>query len=280
MLNAGARIDRYKTETESNSATAAHLETDDNLISWKLGAVFKPATNGSIYAGWSVSYQPPGGSNNGLSAAANNAANPDFEAQKGTNVELGTKWELFDNRVSATASIYRSENKGEPLSDGNTPPNYIQIGKRRVDGIELGLVGQITPNLNVSTGFAYMDSKIVTGAANQQGGVIVFSPKVTFTSWLTYKLPAVPGLTIGGGARYVDTAARSSNVSVTSNLVTVPDYWVADAMASYDLTKNLSLQLNIYNLFDKNYYTSVNSGGSRYTPGQERNALLTANLKF
>ena len=117
------------------------------------------------------------------------------------------------------------------------------------------------------------------GTTATQGGLIVFSPKVTFTSWLTYKLPG--GVTIGGGARYVDTAARSSNVvTPPTNLTTIPDYWVADVMASYDVTKNLSLQLNIYNLFDKKYIATLNNGGSRYQPGPERNALLTANIKF
>jgi catecholate siderophore receptor len=293
LLNAGVRWDKFKTESDSasfpnNSAVLNRdpsQELKDTLLSWKIGAVFKPASNGSIYAGWSTSYQPPGGTNNALSASATNQASANLDPQKGTNVELGTKWDLFDNRVSATAAIYRSENSNELVSDGNTPATFAQIGKRRVDGVELGLVGQITPNLNVSTGLAYMDSKIVQGVKNgsnaNQGGVIIFSPKVTFTSWLTYKLPTVPGLTIGGGARYVDTAARSSNVAPNAtNLLEIPSYWVADAMASYDITKNLSLQLNIYNLFDKDYYTSLNNGGSRYRPAEERNALLTANLKF
>ncbi|HEX2605109.1 MAG TPA: TonB-dependent receptor, partial [Oxalicibacterium sp.] len=219
---------------------------------------------------------------NALSPSSTNQASPNLEPQKGTNVEIGTKWDLFDNRVSATAAIYRSENSNELVSDGGSPANFTQIGKRRVDGIELGLVGQITPRLNISTGLSYMDSKILQGTvnnsgANSTGGVIVFTPKVTFTSWLTYKLQN--GVTIGGGARYVDTAARSS-AATTSNLLNIPSYWVADAMASYDVTKNLSLQLNIYNLFDKTYYTALNNGGSRYYPGQERNALLTANLRF
>lgn len=60
----------------------------------------------------------------------------------------------------------------------------------------------------------------------------------------------------------------------------MPDYWVADAMASYEVNKNLSLQLNINNVFNKKYIARINSGGSRYQPGVERNALLTANLKF
>jgi catecholate siderophore receptor len=291
MLNAGVRVDKFKTTTDSAAHTDAlaapnpavrnpSQELKDTLVSWKVGAVFKPATNGSIYAGWSVSYQPPGGANNGLSSSGTNQANASFDPQKGMNVELGTKWELFDNRVSATAAIYRSENSNELVSDGAANPTFTQIGKRRVDGVELGLVGLITPNLNISTGLAYMDSKIIKGTTANQGGVIVFSPKVTFTSWLTYKLPMVPGLTVGGGARYIDTAARSSNATVPTNLLTIPDYWVADAMVSYDVTKNLSLQLNINNMFDKNYISSLNNGGSRYRPGEERNALLTANLKF
>ena len=239
-----------------------------------------PASNGSIYAGWSTSFQPPGGSNFSLSANTNNQSNASLDPQEGSNIEIGTKWDLFENRVAATAAIYRSQNKKELVSDGATPPTYSQIGKRRVDGIELGLVGMITPQLNISTGLSYMDSKIVRGAPANQGGIIVFSPKLTFSSWLTYKLPG--GVTIGGGARYVDTAARSSNVTqpLTTNLWTMPDYWVADAMASYEVNKNLSLQLNINNVFNKKYIARINSGGSRYQPGVERNALLTANLKF
>jgi catecholate siderophore receptor len=282
QINGGVRYEHYKTEfTDTTAANVkTRLDGSDNLLTWKVGALYKPAQNGSIYIAYASSEKPPGSDNFSLSASGTSTNNPNVDPQKGTNVELGTKWDLFDNRVSATAAIYRSENSNELVSDGGSPANFTQIGKRRVDGVELGLVGMITPNLNISTGLAYMDSKIVKGTTAQQGGVIVFSPKVTFTSWLTYKLPAVPGLTIGGGARYVDTAARSSNATVPTNLLTIPDYWVADAMASYDLTKNLSLQLNINNLFDKKYFSSLNSGGSRYRPGEERNALLTANLKF
>lgn len=288
MLNGGVRWERFRTETESatfNTTTRILSRADDrklsdSLLSWKLGAVYKPASNGSIYAGMSASFQPPGGANNALAATtSNNASNPNLDPQEGRNIELGTKWDLFDNRVSAAAAIYRSENRKELVSDGGNPAVYTQIGKRRVNGVELSLVGLVTPNLNASIGLSYMDSKILQGSPANQGGVIVFSPKLTFTSWLTYKLPG--GVTIGGGARYVDTAARSSNViQAPTGLWTIPDYWVADAMASYDFTKNLSLQLNLYNVFDKKYISRINSGGTRYQPGPERNALLTANLKF
>ncbi|MGY4831793.1 catecholate siderophore receptor Fiu [Sphaerotilaceae bacterium SBD11-9] len=286
LATAGLRWEKF--HTESNSATYSNtsgvltqngpLSVNDNLLSWKLGGVFKPAPTGSIYAAVSNSFQPPGGTNFQLANSGNSQSRTDFEPQEASNVELGTKWDLLDGKLGLTGAIYRAENKNEIVSDGATVPNYSQLGKRRVDGLELGVVGQVTPELNLNAGFAYMDSEILQGNAGTTGNTIVYTPKITFTSWVSYKL--LPALTIGGGVRYIDTVARTSNSTVTSGVVTVDDYWIADAMVSYDVSKNVSLQLNINNLFDKEYVASVNNGGSRYTPGVTRNALLTANLSF
>jgi catecholate siderophore receptor len=291
LVNGGARVDKFHTDTSGSTYTAASgatpasfvnnapLSLTDTLWSWKVGAVFKPAKNGSIYVTYSDSKNPPGGTNFALSSQSNSAAQPSLQPQEGTNIEFGTKWDLLGGDLLATAAVYRSENKNELVSDGATVPTYAQVGKRRVQGVELGLVGNVTKDLSVSVGYSNMDSKIVQGAPAQQGGVIVFSPKNTFTSWVTYKLPL--GITVGGGMRYADTSARSSNTAApTSNLLTAPAYWVGDAMASYDITKNWQVQLNVYNLFDRKYMQSLNNGGSRYTPGAERNALVSLNAKF
>ena len=294
LINGGLRWEKFHTETNGATFTAqtattaaslvqnAPLGLTDNLLSWKLGALFKPSTDGSIYLTVSNSFQPPGGASFSLSTSSTNQANPSAEPQEGSNIELGTKWDLFGGKLAATAAVYRSENKNELISDGQASPTFTPVGKRRVDGVELAVVGQVTPELNLSAGLAYMDPKILrgvpTGTGANQGGVIVYSPKLTFSSWATYKLPL--GVTFGGGVRYVDTVARSSNAVVTSNLLTTESYWVADALLSYDLNKNVSLQLNVNNLFDKEYAASLNNGGSRYIPGQPRNALLTANLKY
>jgi catecholate siderophore receptor len=55
---------------------------------------------------------------------------------------------------------------------------------------------------------------------------------------------------------------------------------VFDAMALYPINRNLSLQLNVYNLFDKDYVANINKSGYRYTPGVPRYALLSANFRF
>ncbi len=291
LLDAGARVDRFHTDTSGATYTAASAATPasltsnaplgltDTLWSWKVGVVFKPASSGSVYLTYSDSRNPPGGTNFALSSQANSAAQPGLQPQEGTNVELGTKWDLLGGDLLATAAVYRSENSNELVSDGATVPSYAQVGKRRVQGVELGLVGKLTKNLGVSVGYSNMDSKIVRGAPAQQGGVIVFSPKNTFTSWVTARLPQ--GVTLGGGMRHADAAARSSNTAApSSNLLDAPGYWVGDAMASVDISRNWQVQLNVYNLFDRRYMQSLNNGGSRYTPGAQRNALLSLNAKF
>ncbi len=291
LINGGARVDKFHTDTSGSTYTAAAgatpasfvnnapLGLTDTLWSYKVGAVFKPAHNGSVYVTYADSKNPPGGTNFALSTQANSAAQAGLKPQEGTNIEFGTKWDLLGGDLLATAAVYRSENKNELVSDGATVPTYAQVGKRRVQGIELGLVGNITQDLSASVGYSNMDSKIIRGAPTQQGGVIVFSPKNTFTSWVTYKLPL--GITVAGGMRYADNSARSSNTAApTSNLLSAPSYWVGDAMASYDITKNWQVQLNAYNLFDRKYMASLNNGGSRYTPGAGRNGLVSVNAKF
>lgn len=102
------------------------------------------------------------------------------------------------------------------------------------------------------------------------------APKSAFSLWSTYRMPM--GLTVGGGVRYTASIKREVKNATTPSVI--PSYWVADAMVSYQVNKNLDLQLNVFNLFNKKYMTSMNKLGFRYTPGLERSARLTANFKF
>ena len=60
----------------------------------------------------------------------------------------------------------------------------------------------------------------------------------------------------------------------------VPSYVVFDAMAAYTFNKNASMTLNVYNLADKDYISTLNGGGSRLVLGQPRSAALSFNYKF
>jgi len=260
------------------------VKLDDELFSWKLGAVYKPAENGSIYVSYATSQLPPGSANFSLSPA-NNANNPNVDPQKGTNYEVGTKWDVFDNKLALTAAVFRSTNENEFAS--NTDGTTSAVGERQVEGIELGAVGALTDKWQISAGLAFMDPEITRGnqatvAASTDGGTIQWSPEVTFTLWNSYAFDS--GLVIGGGARYMDSVASTSLTDAEAlsrrSIAEIQDYWVLDAMASYPVTNSISLQLNLMNLADEEYLASVNNAGARYIPGVERSARLGVNFAF
>jgi catecholate siderophore receptor len=291
-LTAGLRWEHYTTDFKSRRVAApagqgpasyTELDDSDDLLSWKLGLLYKPAENGSIYLAYATSSNPPGGSSFQLSTSNTNANqavnNPVFDPQEARTVELGTKWDLLDNRLAVTGALYRTEVKNEVYVD-SVSNLAVQLGEKRVQGAELALQGQIAPNWSAMAGLAYTETEVTRGANNQVGAVLAFTPKWAFTSWTSYRLPI--GLTVAGGARYEGSKVRQiSNSTAPSTGISKTDaYWVFDAMAAYELSKNVTLQLNVYNLLDKDYVASVNGSGSRYTPGVPRSFQASANFKF
>ncbi|HXP01436.1 MAG TPA: TonB-dependent receptor, partial [Luteibacter sp.] len=248
------------------------------LKNYKLGVLYKPTANGSIYANFAVSQEPPGGNTLALSSATNSADNPAFDAQKARTTEVGTKWDLFGEKLLLTAALYRTTVTNELVQDP-TDLQYYQIGKKRVQGVELSAVGKITEDWAVSAGFTTTDAKVQKGTSVTSDGSddLAYTPKKAFTAWTTYHLPF--NLTIGGGARYNGELKRGSDSQVGTPKST-GSYWVFDAMASYPVNRHFDLQLNIYNLFDKDYVAAINKSGFRYTPGTPRSAMLTANVRF
>jgi catecholate siderophore receptor len=291
QINGGVRFDQFDTDfqgatlvgTAPNQVlTPVNLGVDDTLFSYKAGVLFKPVPNGSIYLSHATSQQPPGGANFTLAAggSGNNVNRTDLEPTEGSNLELGAKWEFNEGGLIVTGALFDSSNKNELIADPVVPNSFVQVGEREVKGIELGIVGKLTENWDLSAGLAKMDTEITEGTSTTQGAAINWSPELTFSSWTTYRLPF--GLTIGGGVRYVDTVARSiTNQPVDkANVPSAPEYWVVDAMLGYQVNDNVNIQLNGYNLADEEYIATLNNGGSRYIPGTPRSALLTVNFSF
>ena len=154
----------------------------------------------------------------------------------------------------------------------------VQYGERRVRGVELGLVGQITKDWEVTAGIAQMKTEIAQGSsATQTGQNVEWSPELSATLWSSYKVNS--NLSIGAGARYM---GKYTNVKSLSNdyIGEVGSNVVVDAMASYKLNKHATLQLNVYNLLDEQYIASLNNNRNRYIPGAPRSANLAANFTF
>jgi catecholate siderophore receptor len=292
-LNGGVRFDRFRTEYSSvpapatTPAASSYFEGSDTLFTGKLGLVFKPLENGSIYAAIGTSQQPPGGANFTLASPTPNATTgavnanaPNLNPQKARNLEVGTKWDLLENRLVLTAAAFDTRNKNDLATQDLATGEITQYGERKVTGFELGASGMITANWQVTAGFASMDTEVKEGSATTTGAQLQYSPKTTFTSWTTYRFPF--GLTIGGGARYTDSQFRNGNntQATATNLAMNPDSWVLDAMAGYTVNERVSLQLNVQNITDKFYLSSVNNGGSRFVLGPPRTILLSGTVKF
>jgi catecholate siderophore receptor len=292
LLSAGIRLDHYSLGFDYATASTAaaqpalavgtgvaqpSLKTSGNLFNWKLGALYKLTPDSSLYAAYSTSKQPPGGSNFVLSTSPNNAGNTNYTPQATTSAEIGAKWDVLQQRLGLTAALFSTRVTNEVSQDPVTLAFY-QTGKKKVQGVEIGAIGNITKAWSISAGYTRMNTQVSGSSVSSDGSSnLAYTPKQAFTSWTTYKLPH--GFTIGGGARFVDALIRASDGAVGTPRYTNA-YWVFDGMLGYTVSKNLDLQLNLYNLADKQYVAAINKSGYRYTPGIERSFTLTANLKF
>ena len=299
QLNGGVRVDYYDTEADAltvatNATTLAvtktpsNLSTHGTLVSWKLGSVFKPTSASSIYTSYAKSFTPPGTAfvlSNTASSASNATNDPTAKAQETHHYEIGTKWALNEDKIILTAAAYHTENENQITQDPITL-QYIPEGKTTVKGLELGAVGQLTRAWNVSAGVAFMDSEQenqqtynATTKVWTENNAVRWSPDWTATLWTTY---SVAGFRAGLGARYVDEQKRSitPGSTATTNMPAIPSYVVFDALLGYTLNDKASLNLNIYNLADKDYISTLNNSGARLVMGQPRSAALTFNYKF
>lgn len=300
LFNAGLRLDRYKTETSSvtevtatNAANypgysagqfvTADQKKSDTLASWKLGLVYKPVGNGSIYVAAANSMQPPGGGSFNLAPAINSTNNPGLDPQETRSYEVGTKWDVLNKRLNLSVALYRMEAKNELAQATDNPTVYSATGMRVIQGVELGAVGQLTDNWNVSAGIATLDTEIKEGTSGNSGAGAVtrWSPDLTATLWTTYNWNK---WSLGGGARYVSEQKRVVDPTVATStqngIPSIPGYSVFDAMVSYKLDKNVTLRLNVYNLTDKEYISTLNNGGNRVSLGLPRSATVTAQFQF
>ncbi|QHF48870.1 TonB-dependent siderophore receptor [Pseudomonas sp. S49] len=285
LVNMGLRYDHFDTDYKSyNAAGTTTSKGDDTseFVTGQFGVVYKPAENGSIYASYATSATPPGNTlgegqeGNPLGGTPDRSGNllsSDMEPETTKNYEIGTKWDLLNDRLSLTADIFRTEKENARVQVDTT--SYENAGKTRVQGVELSASGKITDKWQVFAGYAFMDSEQIDGGpmgkAND-GNELPNTPKNSASLWTTYQV--TPKLTIGGGAFYVDDVYGS-----VANTTMVDSYVRYDAMAAYKLTKNVDLQLNVQNLTNETYYDKAFSTHFA-NQAAGRTALLSTNFHF
>ncbi|MCX6955024.1 MAG: TonB-dependent siderophore receptor [Verrucomicrobia bacterium] len=279
QANASLRAERYQTHYLSMAATGAATLVDarKNLVSWKSGLVFKPVTAGSLYAAYATSLTPPG-TDFTLSSAVGNQNNPDTDPQETSNLELGVKWDFFHGRLSTNFAVFKTVNDKTVYTDPLLGP--IPAGKQTVQGFELGATRRITDNWLVLASVSFLDSEINAGTTtggNLAGSALPLIPRWSGNLYTSYRFHS--GLILGGGGQYSDEVARRDN-NTPAVPRTSPSYWLFNAVVSYPVVKNVTLRLNVNNLFDRIFVQSANNNGARFTPGAPRAYTLSADLRF
>jgi catecholate siderophore receptor len=291
LVNMGLRYDHFDTQYRSyeadgstivNKGVKAKGKDTSEFVTGQFGVVYKPAENGSIYASYATSATPPGNTlgegmdGNPLGGAVDrnkNLLSSDMEPETTKNYEIGTKWDLLNDRLSLTADIFRTEKENARVQTDTT--SYENAGKTRVQGVELSASGKLTDKWQVFAGYAYMDSEQVDGGPLNRatdGNQLPNTPKNSASLWTTYQV--TPKLTIGGGAFYVDDVFGN-----VANTTMVDSYVRYDAMAAYKLSKNVDLQLNVQNLTNETYYDKAFSTHFA-NQAAGRTALLSTNFHF
>jgi catecholate siderophore receptor len=270
QLTGGLRWDRFDLDYDSPDLPMDPVDQVDQVDaawSWRAGAVFKPTAAGSLYVGAGTSFNP---STEALTLRSSEAS---LEPERSRSLELGTKWELREGRLSVNAALFQIEktNARTPGLDPSDPPVVLD-GRERVRGAELGLSGRLTERWSASLGYTYLDSEIVASNDDRElGNVFGNAPKHSASLWTTYRLRS--RLEVGAGVQYVGD--RFNNARATR---LAPAYTLYDAMVSYPINEHLTLRLNAYNLADERYIDRV--GGGHFIPGPGRSVALSTGFSF
>jgi catecholate siderophore receptor len=265
---AGLRFDRFKLNIDDlrPSAGGAEFSRTDELWSPRLGLIFKPQANLSLYASYSRSFLPQTGDQfSGL-----NASTEALKPERFDNYEVGAKWEPLKGLL-ATIAIYRLDRTNTRATDPADPSRILLTGAQRSRGIEVGLERSVTHRWQISAGYALQKAEITeetTAAAPGQQVQLV--PRHQFSFWNRYDVTNRLGVGLG-------IVARSKVYASIGNTVRLPGYTRVDAAAFYKLAPKVRAQVNVQNLFNADYFPSSN-GDNNIAPGAPRS--VSAGLRF
>lgn len=264
----GLRYDRFDVDF-FNNRNGQTFTTNDNLLSPRGGLIYKPFKDLSFYASYSIAYVPRAGEQLGSLTLSNQTLKP----EEFRNYEVGSKWDIRPN-LSATLAFYQLDRLNALATNPNNSAITFLVDGQRTRGIELGLSGNITDAWKMIGGYAYQKGEITQSLSSTAlaGATLAQVPEHTFSLWNRYDFSEHWG--VGLGSIY-----RSAMFAATDNLVTLPGFVRFDAAVYYTLNKNVQLQLNVENLFDKQYYASANSN-TNIAPGAPITANAGISLKF
>ncbi len=266
----GARLSNYKEQD---------MRTFDKVTPF-IGAVYDVNDNFSVYSSYSKIFKPQD---------AKDIHNKTLPPMTGANYEAGIKAEFFEGRLNMQAAYFeiKQDNYAQEYSVENPqrPYAYEAIKGVKTKGYEIEVSGALSDNWQIQAGFSYAAPKLKGTAINTS------MPKTQATLYSSYNFEGeLKPLTLGAGMRWQSKTwsnrqAPTGQYDAKGEVIwqdkrfSQKNFFVVDAMASYQLTDNLTLSLNIDNLLDEKYYTMMDIY-SVYSWGAPRSYMLTTRYNF
>jgi catecholate siderophore receptor len=271
-LIAGGRYDRFSADYDQLTvASGARLLLDhtDRLGSPRAALIFKPTPLQTYYFSFGTSFDP---SAEALSLTTKTA---NLGPVKGKTYEVGTKDQLLDGQLLVTGAIFHTVVDNAQTNDPENPTVTVLNGDERVNGFEASVSGYVTKHLEVFAGYTYLDGKTLSsGVPADVGQPLQNVAKNALNVWTEYEFTEQWEAGVGGNwldKRYADFGGTT----------TVPGYVVWNAMVSYKVSKNFSLQLNGINLFNKLYWDApyyTSAAENHVLPGAGRSGMLSIRM--
>jgi catecholate siderophore receptor len=254
----GVRYDRFDVDL-TNNRTQAQLASHDDLVSPRVGLVYKPAEQASVYASYSLSYLPRAGEQLGSLSLTNQALDP----EEFRNYEVGAKWDLRSG-VAVTAAAYQLDRSNVIVPDPADPTRSLLVDGQRTRGLELSVGGNITPAWTVVGAYAYQDGEITRSLSStaRAGAALAQLPGNSLSLWNRYDFSRRAGAGLG-------VIHRGEVFTSTDNTVTLPAFTRLDAALFVSVTSKLRAQVNVENVLDTGYFAYAHSNNN-ITPGSPR----------
>lgn len=269
---AGLRFDSFKLKVDDlRPLVNAQFDRRDELWSPRLGLIFKPMENLSLYASYSRSYLPQSGDQfSGLDINTETLKPERFD-----NYEFGAKWEPVEGLL-ATAAIYRLDRTNTRVASPSGDGTFVLTGEQRSKGIELGLERSISDNWQVSAGYAWQKAEVTERTSACNPGVapcrVPLVPRHSFSLWSRYDFTKRLGAGLG-------VIARSKSYASIGNTVKLPGYTRVDAALFYQLTDRIEAQVNVENIFNDDYFPTAHSDNN-IAPGAPTNVKAAVRFTF
>ena len=247
----------------------------------RVGLVITANDNINFYSTWMKGFEPQTAA---IQSDPDRYGGP-FDPVYSELYEMGVKTDWFNNRLSATASVFKITQQNSlydafPAVIGK-PDLKMQIGEEESNGFEFDLAGEITPNWSILANYAYIDARITKTAQNNEKDFDMQRPSTPRHSgniWTKYIITEGPLKHLGFGAGYNFVTERYGQVGRRTNTTVYPGYGLVNAVLYYKINQ-IQLQLNLNNVLNQTHWV----GGYdklRSFPGAPRNINVSVTYKF